>query len=91
MFFIRRYVKGNHQSGTKNVFEWDERPSIMDFINTCESVGEGKYVLFERGVGIRGMRKINEYTVNLSEIMSRVLLKWLFLRLKKWVLIPIQF
>jgi len=67
MFFIRRYVKGNHQSGTKNVFEWDERPSIMDFINTCEAVGEGKYVLFERGVGIRGMRKINEYTVKLPE------------------------
>ena len=67
MFFIRRYVKGNHQSGTKNVFEWDERPSIMDFIYTCEAVGEGKYVLFERGVGIRGMRKINEYTVKLSE------------------------
>jgi len=67
MFFIRRYVKGNHQSGTKNVFEWDERPSIMDFIYTCEAVGEGKYVLFERGVGIRGMRKINEYTVKLPE------------------------
>ena len=67
MFFIRRYVKGNHQSGTKNVFEWDERPSILDFTYTCEAVGEGKYVLFERGVGIRGMRKINEYTVNLSE------------------------
>ena len=70
MFFIRRYVKGNHQSGTKNVFEWDERPSIMDFIYTCEAVGEGKYVLFERGVGIRGMRKINEYTVKLSEIVE---------------------
>ena len=39
----------------------------MDFIYTCEAVGEGKYVLFERGVGIRGMRKINEYTVKLSE------------------------
>ncbi len=67
MFFIRRYVKGNHQSGTKNVFEWEERPSIMDFIYTCEANGEGKYVLFERGAGIRGMQKINEYTVNLSE------------------------
>jgi len=71
MFFIRRYVKGNHQSGTKNVFEWDERPSIMDFIYTCEAVGEGKYVLFERGVGIRGMRKINEYTVKLSENVEK--------------------
>lgn len=63
MFFLRRYVKGDHQSGTISVAEWEEQPSIMEFITECEMHGEGKYVLFERGKGIRGMRKINEYVV----------------------------
>jgi len=67
MFFIRRYREGIHQSGTVNVAEWEERPSIIEFITECEMQGEGKYVLFERGAGIRGMRKINEYTVKIAE------------------------
>jgi hypothetical protein len=67
MFFLRRYVKGNHQSGTINVAEWEERPSIIEFIAECDSHGEGKFVLFERGVGIRGMRKINEYSIKTAE------------------------
>lgn len=67
MFFIRRYLEGIHQSGTVNVAEWEERPSIIEFITECETQGEGKYVLFERGAGIRGMRKINEYTVKIDE------------------------
>jgi hypothetical protein len=67
MFFIRRYLEGIHQSGTVNVAEWEERPSIIEFITECEMQGEGKYVLFERGAGIRGMRKINEYTVKIAE------------------------
>lgn len=67
MFFIRRYREGIHQSGTVNVAEWEERPSIIEFITECEMQGEGKYVLFERGQGIRGMRKINEYIVKIAE------------------------
>jgi|DEB0MinimDraft_10_1074344.scaffolds.fasta_scaffold02130_12 hypothetical protein len=67
MFFIRRYREGIHQSGTVNVAEWEERPSIIEFITECEMQGDGKYVLFERGAGIRGMRKINEYTVKIAE------------------------
>lgn len=67
MFFLRRYVEGIHQSGTTNVAEWEERPSILEFITECESQGQGKFVLFERGAGIRGMRKINEYVVKIPE------------------------
>jgi len=63
MFFLRRYVKGDHQSGTVSIAEWEEQPSILEFITECEMHGEGKFVLFERGKGIRGMRKINEYVV----------------------------
>lgn len=63
MFFLRRYVKGDHQSGTISVAEWEDQPSILEFITECEMHGEGKFVLFERGKGIRGMRKINEYVV----------------------------
>jgi hypothetical protein len=63
MFFLRRYVKGDHQSGTVSIAEWDEQPSILEFITECEMHGEGKFVMFERGKGIRGMRKINEYVV----------------------------
>ena len=63
MFFLRRYVKGDHQSGTISIAEWEEQPSILEFINECEMHGEGKFVMFERGKGIRGMRKINEYVV----------------------------
>jgi len=63
MFFLRRYVKGDHQSGTISVAEWENQPSILEFITECEMHGEGKFVLFERGKGIRGMRKINEYVV----------------------------
>ena len=63
MFFLRRYVEGIHQSGTLSVAEWEERPNIMEFITECESHGEGKFVLFQRGKGIRGMRKIHDYSI----------------------------
>lgn len=67
MFFLRRYVEGIHQSGTLSVAEWEERPNIMEFITECESHGEGKFVLFQRGKGIRGMRKIHDYSINNGE------------------------
>jgi len=63
MFFLRCYRKGAAKSGTTNLSEWDNCPDLNTFHQTCEGNGEGKYILFQRGKGIRGMRKINEYIV----------------------------
>ena len=63
MFFVRCYRKDVAKSGTTNVAEWDKCPDMNLFHQTCEGHGEGKYILFQRGKGIRGMRKINEYIV----------------------------
>ncbi|MCP4121368.1 MAG: hypothetical protein GY751_06405 [Bacteroidetes bacterium] len=63
MFFVRCYRKGAAKSGTTNVAEWEKCPDLNTFYQTCEGNGEGKYLLFERGKGIRGMRKVNEYIV----------------------------
>lgn len=66
MFFIRCYRKGAAKSGTTNLAEWDKCPDMNLFHQTCEGHGEGKYILFQRGKGIRGMRKVNEYIVENS-------------------------
>jgi len=66
MFFVRCYRKGAAKSGTTNVAEWEKCPDLNTFYQTCEGNGEGKYLLFERGKGIRGMRKVNEYIVENS-------------------------
>ena len=63
MFFVRWYQKGEAKSGTTNVAEWQKCPDLNTFYQTCEGNGKGKYLLFERGKGIRGMRKVNEYIV----------------------------
>lgn len=63
MFFLRCYRKGAAQSGTLNIAEWDKCPDLNNFYQTCEGNGVGKYILFQRGKGIRGMRKVNEYVV----------------------------
>ena len=63
MFFVRCYRKGAAKSGTTNLAEWDECPNLNDFVNLCNSNGHGKYILFQRGKGIRGMKKVNEYIV----------------------------
>ena len=63
MFFIRCYRKGAAKSGTSNLEEWDNCPDLNTFHQTCEGNGEGKYILFQRGKGIRGMKKINEHIV----------------------------
>lgn len=67
MFFVRCYRKGAAKSGTINVADWDNCPDLNTFHQTCEGHGEGKYILFQRGKGIRGMRKMNEYIVDKSE------------------------
>ena len=64
MFFVRCYRKGSAKSGTANIAEWDNCPNLNDFVSICESNGEGKYILFQRGKGIRGMKKVNEYIVS---------------------------
>ena len=64
MFFVRCYRQGAAKSGTTNVQEWEDCPNLSDFQEVCEANGEGKYVLFQRGKGIRGMKKVNEYIVS---------------------------
>lgn len=68
MFFLRSYQKGNAKSGTTDIQTWETFPGFEEFKSVCESNGDGKYVLFERGKGIRGMRKVNEYFVETKNI-----------------------
>jgi hypothetical protein len=60
IYFLRCYTKGAAKSGTIDVATWDKFPEFEELKQTCEELGAGKYVLFERGQGIRGMRKVNE-------------------------------
>ena len=71
MFFLRCYRKGAAQSGTLNIAEWDKCPDLNNFYQTCEGNGVGKYILFQRGKGIRGMRKVNEYIVEDTSTSSQ--------------------
>jgi|TARA_R110002012_G_scaffold75574_7_gene190954 hypothetical protein len=43
-----------------DVATWESFPEFEELRATCKELGVGKYVLFERGQGIRGMRKVNE-------------------------------
>jgi len=43
-----------------DVATWESFPEFEELQATCKELGVGKYVLFERGQGIRGMRKVNE-------------------------------
>ena len=60
IYFLRCYTKGAAKSGTTDVATWETFPEFGELKQTCEGLGAGKYVLFERGQGIRGMRKVNE-------------------------------
>lgn len=71
MFFVRCYRKGAAKSGTTNLQEWDECPNLNEFVGLCESNGHGKYILFQRGKGIRGMKKVNEYIVSQQDSESK--------------------
>ena len=71
MFFVRCYRKGAAKSGTTNLAEWDECPNLNDFVSLCEDNGGGKYILFQRGKGIRGMKKVNEYIVSQQDSESK--------------------
>lgn len=71
MFFVRCYRKGAAKSGTTNLAEWDNCPNLNDFVSLCEANGEGKYILFQRGKGIRGMKKVNEYIVEKTAVKEQ--------------------
>ena len=71
MFFVRCYRKGAAKSGTTNLAEWDNCPNLNDFVSLCEANGEGKYILFQRGKGIRGMKKVNEYIVEKTAVKGQ--------------------
>ena len=62
-YFIRRYQKGIAKSGTKDIFSSDSEIPISMFCSLAEHTGPGKYLLGERGKGIRGFRKITEFIV----------------------------
>ncbi len=59
VYAVRQYIKGVKGTGTKDLWVGDEIPSRNALF---ERFGcEGKFVVMERGKGIRGMRKVAEY------------------------------
>ena len=62
-YFIRRYRKGVARSGTEDVFISNEPIAVSDLVRIAHSTGPGKYLLGERGKGIRGFRKITDCLV----------------------------
>mgnify|MGYP003657527111 FL=1 len=59
MYFIRQYLKGVKNSGTKDIWTGEFVPDEDEILETFGD--NGKFIVFERGKGIRGMRKIVEY------------------------------
>lgn len=64
VWFIRRYQKGVKNSGTKDLVVSDTEISIADFVGFAHQTGPGKYMLGQRGNGIRGFRKITDCVVD---------------------------
>lgn len=62
-YFIRRYQKGVKNSGTTDVVVSEVEIPMDTFINLAHATGPGKYILGERGKGIRGFRKITDCIV----------------------------
>ena len=62
-YFIRRYQKGVAQSGTQDVFVSESEIPISMFCELAEMIGPGKYILGQRGEGIRGFKKITDTLV----------------------------
>ncbi len=59
VYAVRQYIKGVKGSGTKDLWVGDTIPTRQELIEAFG--GEGKFVVMERGKGIRGMRKVAEY------------------------------
>jgi len=72
-YFIRRYQKGVARSGTKDIFISNEPIAISDLVRIAHSTGPGKYLLGERGKGIRGFHKITDCIVPEEDDMADAL------------------
>ena len=59
-YFIRRYQSGVKNSGTTDILTSEVEISIPSFVMLAESTGPGKYLLCQRGPGIRGFKKITD-------------------------------
>jgi Sec-independent protein translocase protein TatA len=66
-FFIRRYQKGVKHSGTKDIMTSDDEIPISTFVGIAESTGVGKYILGQRGKGIRGFKKITDCIIDATD------------------------
>ena len=69
-FFVRRYQKGIKNSGTQDILTSDEEISLTDFVGLAHQTGPGKYLLGERGRGIRGFRKITDCIVEPTQVFA---------------------
>lgn len=69
VYFIRRYQKGIKGSGTKDLLSSETEITVPMFIQLAEMTGPGKYILGQRGKGIRGFKKITDTIINSAEEM----------------------
>ena len=65
-YFVRRYIPGVKNSGTKDILRSEEPISTADFVSFAHETGHGKYVLGVRGKGIRGWKKLTDCIVEKS-------------------------
>ena len=70
VWFIRRYQKGIKNSGTNDVKVSETEITIPEFVDFCHKKGEGKYILGQRGKGIRGFKKLTDCMVEGAEILG---------------------
>lgn len=63
-YFVRRYQKGVKNSGTKDIVSSEEEISLSEFVDLAHRTGPGKYILGQRGKGIRGFEKITDCIVD---------------------------
>lgn len=69
VYFIRRFLKGQKQSGTQDIWSGNEPMTDTDFSTFSELFGEGKYLMCVRGKGIRGFRKLAEHHVSPKKLI----------------------
>jgi hypothetical protein len=69
VYFIRRYQKGVKGSGTKDLLSSETEITVPMFLQLAEMTGSGKYVLGQRGKGIRGFKKLTDTIIHSSEEM----------------------